>query len=585
MDQETETIEFSYTKWRAGFMRATLIGASILGLPAVGASVIGQPFSAYTLAYIGAYLIFLIIALAPVPYKLRAGTLISLTFGLGIAGLLETGIWGDSRVFMLCAITLASLLFSWKAGWVMTGLSMLSYLVFGWLILNKIMDITNKDVIAGDIGIWTSGSSAVLLFAVLIVNGIRLTQIEFEKAQQRAQNSLTLVREERNNLEQKIDDRTYELQARTAELAQQSQELTSQKQALEIANLYNEQRALKFRAITEISQSIATINTLDELLPTIARIISEKFNYYHTGIFLVDEARQYAVLAASNSAGGQRMLARGHRLEIGKVGIVGNVTATGKPRFALDVGEDAIYFNNPDLPETHSEIALPLLAERQVIGALDVQSTISNAFSQEDIEILSALAGQVSIAIQNARLLETTQKSLAEAEALYRQFVQKEWSQVSRQHKITGYRYNTLGVVPAEAIDQTTMEQIAAQKVFVENREEVSRLAVPITLRGEVIGVLDIQAPSGRYWAQDEIDIAQAIADRVAISAENARLFEQTAERAERERKVSEITSKIRSTNNPTEMMQIALNELKQALNTKNARILPYKPQTGQDQG
>jgi GAF domain-containing protein len=103
-------------------------------------------------------------------------------------------------------------------------------------------------------------------------------------------------------------------------------------------------------------------------------------------------------------------------------------------------------------------------------------------------------------------------------------------------------------------------------------------LAVPIKLREEVIGVLNVRTPGKRNWTQDEIGLVQSVAERVAVSAENARLFDQTTIRAERESAVSEITSKIRSTNNPDEMIQIAINELKQILNLKDVRIVPYNP-------
>lgn len=592
MDQTTEKIDFSYTTWRIGFMRVILTVGSIFGLPAVLASVLGHAFTIYDALYIGVYLGLLLVTILPVPYSIRAGVLIALTFGLGIAGLIETGIWGDARVFMLCAIILAALLFSWKAGWLMTGLTMLSYLIAGWLILTGRLVITSGQVTPGNIGNWTSGSAGVLLFAILLINGIRLTQIEFEKSQARAQLSLDLLRDERNNLEQRVNERTAELQARSQDLAQQSQQLIQQSellqqqsQELEVAHARSERRARQFEAIAEISRSIAEIKKLDILLPTVTQVVSEKLDFYHNGIFLIDEARQFAVLAATNSPGGQRMLERGHRLKIGETGIVGNVAVTGVPRIAVDTGKEAIHFKNPDLPDTHSEMALPLTSGKEIIGVLDVQSTERDAFTQDDVAIIGTLAAQISIAIQNARLFETTQKSLADAEALYRQFIQKEWTSLSQRQKVTGFRYNALGIAPVEAIDTAAAAVVAEQKVFVDQSEKGSTIAVPIALRGEVIGILDVQAAGGHAWSQDEIDIVQAIADRVAISAENARLFEQTAERAERERKVSEITSKIRSTNNPDEMVQIAMQEIKQALKVKNVRVVPYTPPQSSDQG
>src|SRR5271169_1467125 len=107
---------------------------------------------------------------------------------------------------------------------------------------------------------------------------------------------------------------------------------------------------------------------MDELLPQIASVISQRFSYYHVGIFLNDENNQTTILGASNSEGGKRMLERGHRLTIGEQGIVGNVAANGKIRVARNVGEAASFFNNPDLPETLSEMALPLRSSDKVIG-------------------------------------------------------------------------------------------------------------------------------------------------------------------------------------------------------------------------
>ena len=122
------------------------------------------------------------------------------------------------------------------------------------------------------------------------------------------------------------------------------------------------------------------------------------------------------------------MLERSHKLRIGQTGIVGNVAKTGKVRIALDTGADAIYFNNPDLPDTRSEMALPLIqANGEIIGVLDIQSKTPNAFYQEDIEILTTLADQVSIAIANARLYEDTQKALIEADMVYRQDLKIGW--------------------------------------------------------------------------------------------------------------------------------------------------------------
>jgi GAF domain-containing protein/HAMP domain-containing protein len=331
----------------------------------------------------------------------------------------------------------------------------------------------------------------------------------------------------------------------------------------------NEKRSKQYQAIAKVTQAITATQNLQEVLPQISQVISQQFGYYHVGIFLNDAANQYTVLGAANSEGGKRMLRRGHQLKIGEQGIVGYVTGTGRPRVAADVGSDAVFFNNPDLPETHSEMALPLAISGEIIGALDVQSTEPNAFQDEDVEVLSTLAEQVSIAIQNARLYEQTQKSLAEAESVSRQYFTDTWKQLSQESKIAGYRYTTAGTTP-----------IAEENIPDFMHTDRKSITVPIIIRGQTIGELAVLVPKQEQIKADQMDLIHAVADRVGIFAENARLFDETVRRAEREQLVSGITAKIRSTNDPQEMLQTAIQELREELKVSRIEIVPQKVST-----
>ncbi len=174
----------------------------------------------------------------------------------------------------------------------------------------------------------------------------------------------------------------------------------------------------------------------------LTNLISAQLGYYHIGIFLLDQPREYAILSASNSEGGKRMLKRGHRLQVGRQGMVGYATSSGKPRIALDVGADAVFFNNPDLPETRSEMSLPLIVNEVIIGALDIQSTEAKAFTEEDYSVLSILADQVAIAIQSARSNEETKRALQEAEIASSQVTSRAWKEFSGEHDVKGYRFS-----------------------------------------------------------------------------------------------------------------------------------------------
>lgn len=354
-----------------------------------------------------------------------------------------------------------------------------------------------------------------------------------------------------SNLEQRVAERTTDL---------------------EMASLLSERRAQELQSISEISRLISVEQRLDKLLTLVTRLVSEKFDFYHTGIFLVDETRQFAVLQAANSEGGQNMLARGHRLEVGQTGLVGNVAQTGQARIALDVGTDAVYFDNPDLPTTRSEMALPLNLRNVTIGVLDVQSTKAGAFTDNDAKTLSILADQIAIAIENARLFEQNRQSLAEVESLYNRYLRQEWHKFGLRESHVGYYQSILGGRPLRRATDSDEIRLALQQgtvVVVEGKSEKSlpTIVVPVRLRGQTIGVLDIKAPTpNRRWSQDEINLAQAVSDRLALALDNARLLMESQRQTAKEQKIGEVTAKIGASINIRNVLQTAVEELGRAL-------------------
>jgi GAF domain-containing protein len=254
-------------------------------------------------------------------------------------------------------------------------------------------------------------------------------------------------------------------------------------------------------------------------------------------------------------------------LQVGQTGIVGYVTATGTPRIALDVGTDAVFFDNPDLPGTRSEIALPLMIGNQVIGALDVQSEKENAFSTEDISVLGTLSNQVSIAIQNARIIEDARKSLAEAQSAYSESVQQAWKVMRPQSMGSGLQWSESTITRLE--NQLTDEHI--QNTFRQGSTTIAsdasgKLAIPIRIRDQVIGVLSLNNKNGSKWSDDDVDIAEAVAERLSLAIETATLLRTTQQRADIEKITTEITSKISSSSRFDTILQTAAQELSKAL-------------------
>jgi len=371
-----------------------------------------------------------------------------------------------------------------------------------------------------------------------------------------------------NSMTDRLRDLIGSLEQRVAERTSELEKVASQLQY----------RAEQLQVLSEIGRAISRETQLETLFQLATRIIHENFDFYHVGIFLVDPPSKSVVLQAASSEGGQRMLARQHRLPLG-TGIVGYAAEQGQARIAFDVGEDSVFFNNPDLPETRSEMALPLKIGAQIIGVLDVQSKQPEAFSSEDIEILSILADQLAIAIKNARLFEENQRTIETVQRAYGEVSQKAWQQWLNENRARGYFIsNVTPIWPVtDKPNDPEFYQALQKKTFIHHPDKGS-LFIPIIVRGQSIGSLKLVKQTGQPWSQDEIELATAITDQLSSAIENARLFEETTIRAERERLVSEITTSIRSTTSSEKMLQIAMGALKRVFEHAEITIKPYDP-------
>jgi len=357
----------------------------------------------------------------------------------------------------------------------------------------------------------------------------------------------TKIKDETTTLTETLNTMASRLQDLIFSLEERVQERTAALQ----------RRANQLQAVSEVARSVASVRDLNVLLPDVTHKISEQFGFYHAGIFLLDKKNQYACLVAANSKGGQKMLAREHKLAIEpQSSIVGYVASTKLPRIALDTGVDAVFFNNPDLPETRSEMALPLKVGIQLIGVLDIQSTETDAFSQEDIAVVSTLADQIAVAIENSRSFTETQQALANARELYQKYFGHAWSQFSRRFQKSGYIFRDGNTSPMDDGEQPLPEDY-----------EDGRITIPLILRGQVLGLLEIKSgQKDRLWSEDELTITQAAADRAALALESAYLLEEARVRASRERTISEITSKIGSSINMQNIIRTAAEELGRAI-------------------
>ncbi len=338
---------------------------------------------------------------------------------------------------------------------------------------------------------------------------------------------------------------------------------------LKIASQNSDRRARQFEVIAQVVRAISSIQDLDTLLLRITQVISEQFNIYHTGIFLLDNEREFAVLRASNSEGGRIMLERGHKLRVGQTGIVGLVTATGRARIALDVGADAAYFDNPNLPNTRSEIALPLRYSGQVIGALDVQSIQANAFGLDDVEALNTLADQVAITINNTLILEDARRSLIESQSTFSDFTRDSWKIMQSKSLGLGFQLKESMVTPLEQplTGNDIQEAVKLGLPVISNQENGgSALVIPIRLRGRIIGIMNLRTRNDRKLTSDDADIAESVGERLSLAIETALLIQSAQHRADIERITTDISSKINASTRFETILQTAAKELSRAL-------------------
>jgi len=447
------------------------------------------------------------------PYAWRAGIFTFLLYGVALALLSTAGISSAGRLYLLSFAVIATIFFGMRVGVWAAVLSLVTWAAFAvafTFFLPAPADPPNSAALAD----WLSAFFGLLLLLVTLI----VPQRQFLETQTTA----IVTAFEKSALE----EARAALQKKTEELEDASKEAGLINQQLQTQAEVIQHRAAQLALSAEVARSVASLHALPELLTTTVQLISERFDYYHAGVFLADDAREWAVLQAANSEGGQRMLARQHRLRIGRQGIVGHVVATGQPRIAQDVGGDTVHYVNPDLPDTRSELALPLSVRGLVIGALDVQSTSTNAFSDEDVRVLQTLADQLGVAIENARLFAATQRNIEELRALQREA--RRQAPTLGEAAPLGYRYDgvnvaVLGYGEARASDPTP-----------------DVLRIPLNVGDEALGVIEIKRQGGEGWSPDDVELTEAIANRMTLALENARLYDQAQARAQQMTNLSE---------------------------------------------
>ena len=391
-----------------------------------------------------------------------------------------------------------------------------------------------------------------------------------------------------------------------------------------------QRRSIQLETSAEVSRVASTILDTIELLPKVVELIKDGFDLYYTGLFLVDEIgewtgepNKWTVLRAGSGEAGRQMLESGHKLEIDGDSMIGTAVATSEARIAFDVGEEARFFRNPYLPETRSEMALPLISRGNVLGALSIQSIHEAAFSQEDITSLQTMADQVANTIENARLFEQTEARAEELAVLNE--MARAFTQTLDIDELVNHTYHFVGrlmnannfylslydeeneeisfklFIEEESdsspppptlklgngitdwiirnqqpvlLPDNTEEQMLEMGIEIRGKTSKSYLGVPMMIGGQVFGVMAVQSYSQpNTYNSRHLDLLSAIANQATVAIDNARLFHQEQERAEQERLVRTITDKVRRGSDTQSIMRIALEEVGKVLEANKSTI------------
>ena len=307
------------------------------------------------------------------------------------------------------------------------------------------------------------------------------------------------------------------------------------------------ERTKQLSAANEVAKAAASSLDPDELIVRVSNLFPEQFGYYYAAIYLVDPSQKWAELRYATGEAGKVLKQNHHRLDVAGRNMVGSAIREKAARIAQVASQEKQRFENPLLPYTRSEIALPLTAGERVLGAINVQSMKEADFTPQVIETMQNMASQVAIALENARLFQEAQQVIKEMRAVQQQYLLEGWQGFTEENENLEY------------------------EVGDDIREDPKTIQIPISLRDQVLG--QIMLEGNVEWTTEQESLVDAVAKQAAIALENARLVSESRQAAVRERMLAEINSKIWSATTIDSILQTTVKELGRRLDASQATI------------
>ena len=524
-NKSTETVN-SMQDLRLRILNIMLVCASGVGLFAVITNLmedIPNRNWGMVVVTISAYLWILWITIdRKLPYMMRAISFCVLPYMLGTAAQLQFGIVGNSRVWLLGFSALTAIILGLRAGIGAIVVSLIT--LYGSIILVNMGKIRMPEPAltpeTASLMDWISTGSVWLLIAGLVI-------VTFTMLIQGLTSSLNKERSLSKLLEM---DREH-LDRRTREL---------------------DRRLVQIRTAADVSRSLSGLLDQGTLLQQVVDLMQSRFRLYYVGVFLLDERGENAILRAGTGETGKEVIAEGYQLPVRGDSMIAWAISNRKPRVALNMGREASRFGTPMLSQARSEMALPLISGDRVYGAVTVQSTLPEAFDQDDLIVMQGIADSLATALQNVHLFDESKKSLQEIQALNRQYVALAWK---------------------SAGENPSWQQAAYENERYDGRVDgLAAKQFPILLREQVIGRLTLDTENQTFTPEEQT-LIQEVTTQAALAMENIRLLEESQRRASLEHLLSEVVQNVRSQTDMEMILRSTVGGLAQALGATDGII------------
>ncbi len=526
--EDIKPASFDYKDWREYFIISTLRITSVVGI-----AIIAISFSTASVTdrilFLSLYLVLLVITLSNTSYTIRAFLLLFIIFTVGVNSILAWGPWLDGSIFFMAFITMSALLFDEHIDVITLLISIFTFAVVGTLQQMGIHKFLADGVPATTPIDWISYTINFSTLSIILIVAINQFKKKFTQVFQDIQNTLKTLATERDQLENKVLERTLDLEA----------------------------RAMQLRSAAIISRTVAELQNISELMESTTKLTAEQFGYYHTGLYLLDKQKKTAFLQASSSDDAKELIGQGFRIEPDRRNIINLAIQTKNPQITSDA-DKASFISDTNFPLTRSRMVLPLTVRNNVIGILDIHSEQPQAFNAQDAEILQTLADLVAISIDNVDLINETKNLVQQLEASKSNQIHEIWTKFTSRRQ-PAYQYTPAGVRP----------------IFSNNAQQSEDgLRVPLILHGQNIGNITLKRKNSTViWSERERILVEKVASQVALALENNRLVDETQKNALRDQVIANISARIRKNLDVESVLRIATSELRQALDLKEAEI------------